>query len=226
MATDDDLDGAGEGVESRLGAWATRGLDLEDLDPTDRQDIRDGILTTAGLTSTVFEGERGEGAAVGHVLMADYDDDADPLQLREETSQIRGVNALFESSTASWHFYNLSVRPLDDQLVSALRLHGDSEHTSVSSRRGMFVLRGWPKLHEDGTVYKPEPRLEDVWTVGLGDEETPPQSRPHWEFIEDTARRQGYDLDADLSGVEWVGDRTTISEYMTVTDELKREVWG
>jgi hypothetical protein len=188
------------------------------------ESVEDGILRSAGLSSGVVAGESEH---IGHVLMVDYDDGADPWRLREETDR-RGINALLRSSPGSYHYYHLSVETLDDQLLSALRMRGDPAHVSASARRGYFVLRWTGKVRSGGERYKSAPELVDLWTSG-DPEEWSPQSRPHAEALLTRAREDDLDdeareLESLLDDVDMVGDRAILSKYQTMTDALKEEV--
>jgi hypothetical protein len=210
----------------------------------DRSDVESEILETAGVTSPVWSAPRDEEDAtiVGHVLLADYDEDvsfpSDGRDLsriervEEEARSLDGVSALFESSPGSYHVWSLSVDDLSGRVLDALALHGDPMHTAVSWRRSMFVLRCAPKTYSesidagDPETYKPAPRLLDV----IESESEDPQSRPHMELLRSLAEQQDRgDLVEDVGedAHEWVGtpDSVGVSRYMTVTDDLKREVW-
>lgn len=223
--------------------------ELRDLVETGRVDysaIEDEILETAGVSSPVWTAppEDEDATIVGHVLLADYDDDVsiprdDDEQdasrldmIRSEARSLDGVSAIFESSTGSFHLWNLSVDDLSGRVLQSLALHGDPMHTAVSWRRSMFVLRCSPKTYSrsidegEPEVYKPAPRLVDV----IEQETDEPQSRPHLELLRTLAREQDREdvVEAiDVEAFEWVGtpDSVGISRYMTVTDDLKREVW-
>ena len=214
----------------------------------DRSDVEEQILETAGITSPVWIEDASTESGVtieGHVLLADYDDDisiprddADDASLsrldliKREAERLDGVTALFESSTGSYHLWNLSVENLSGRVLQALALHGDPMHVAVSWRRSMFVLRCSPKVYstsiDDGEPerYKPAPTLIDV----LDSESDFPQSSGHFEMLRTLAEEQGREqlLDAvDVDAHQWIGepDRVEVSRYMTVTDDLKREVW-
>lgn len=210
----------------------------------DRSDVESEILETAGVTSPVWTAppDREDATIGGHVLLADYDDDvsfpSDDRDLsrrervEEEARSLDGISAVFESSTGSYHVWNLSVDDLSGRVLDALALHGDPMHTAVSWRRSMFVLRCSPKVFSesiddgDPETYKPAPKLVDV----IPSESDDPQSRPHWELIRSLAEEQDREglLDyIDQSRFDWVGtpDSIGVSRYLTVTDDLKREVW-
>lgn len=200
----------------------------------DVEEIEEGVLRSAGLSSGVVEDGDDH---VGHVLMADYDGgDADALTIRDETDLV-GINALLRSSEGSYHYYNLSVRELDDQLVTALRLHGDPQHVASSARRGYFVLRWTGKVFASGERagdrYKNAPELFDVWTTGAPEEWGAPQSRPHVEALRTRAEEDGLDdVVADLEvllnhdSIEYTGESVILSKYQTMTDDLKADVRG
>jgi len=188
------------------------------------ESLTDGVLRSAGLSSGVIDDGENH---IGHVLMADYDGDCDPLTMRDETD-LPGLNVLLESSPGSYHYYNLSVRPLEEQLVQALRLHGDAEHVRQSARRGYFVLRWTGKVHEDGARYKEPPTVYDVWTV---DGDDTPQSLPHILALRERAVDDGESeavgtLEGAVEEYETVGEQCILSQYMTMTDDLKAEVSG
>lgn len=225
-------------------------LDPEELErlietgEPDRSEVESEILETAGVTSPVWSAPREEEDAtiVGHVLLADYDEDvsfpSDGRDLsriervEEEARSLDGVSAVFESSTGSYHVWSLSVDDLSGRVLDALALHGDPMHTAVSWRRSMFVLRCSPKVYSESIdagepeTYKPAPRLLDV----IATESEEPQSRPHLELLRSLAEQQDrLDLveSIDEDRYSWVGtpDSVGVSRYMTVTDDLKREVW-
>lgn len=182
----------------------------------------EGIVSTAGVSSAVGDGE---GGMVGHVLLLDADD-ADPLAAHRAVDGMEGVTALLESSAGSWHLWNLSVRPFDETTLSALSWQlADAQHVAQSYRRGYAVLRWVAKVREDGTNYKERPALRRL-EVDLSDE-TPPQSRPHLAALNEVARE---DPDAPDPVVvpedRLVGasDGLRMDRYQTLTDEVKREI--
>lgn len=218
--------------------------DLIERGEPDYSDIEEQILETAGVTSPVWDGspDEDDSTIVGHVLLADYDDDVSfpsddrnlsrRARVEEEARSLDGVSAIFESSPGSYHVWNLSVEDLSGRVLQALALHGDPMHVAVSWRRSMFVLRCSPKTYSrsidegEPEVYKEAPTLLDV----VESESEEPQSRPHYELLRTLAREQDRVdvVDAiDVEAHEWVGtpDSVGVSRYMTVTDDLKREVW-
>lgn len=214
----------------------------------DRAAIETEVLETAGITSKVevHAPETETGVDVeGHILLADYDDDIsfprdgdEDLsrfeRVEREARELDGITAILESSPGSYHVWCLTVENLSERILQALAMHGDPMHVAVSWRRSMFVLRCAPKTYSrsidegEPVTYKDAPELIGIYTS----ESDRPQSRGHFEMLRTLADHQGPEPleaieDVDLDRYEWVGEREriTVSRYLTVTDELKREVW-
>lgn len=215
---------------------------FEDGELPDMEEIRGEILETGGISSAVYE----DGVLVGHILLGDYDDDVSfPLdddrtaemtrqeRIEDEIEGREGIHALLRSSSGSYHVWDLGVAPLRARVIDALRLHGDPMHTAVSLRRGQFILRCTPKVYShalddgDAAVYKEAPELVSVSV----EDSVRPQSRGHLEMLRAIAEEQDrldrVPVEPGDPRFNWRGDRDDIltSRYLTVTDELKREVW-
>lgn len=212
------------------------------------EEILDGILQTSGVTSGVYAEEADsptDAEPCGHILMCDYDDDVSfPSGFDGETREERvlsetrerleetgsPVAVVLKSSPGSYHVWDLGVTALGEALLEALERHGDPMHAAVSKRRRKFVLRGSAKRYtETGEVYKEAP---EVTHVLVRKESRLPASLPHIRYLASLADRQGEEQKAELlraarDGVRTVGDGETleVSRYLTVTDDLKREVW-
>jgi len=159
----------------------------------------------------------------GHVLLLDYDDGATYADVRAEAGRFDGVTAILESSTGSFHVWNLTVRDLDDQLLTALRTGSDAMHVQQSAKRGRFILRCGPKFRIDDEGrpterYKPAPEVVDVWATPTEE----PTSEPHLRLLEALIDEQGSDLEVDRDAVDGVGERVIRSEYLTMDDSTKR----
>lgn len=182
----------------------------------------DEILETSGLLSHV----RADDETIGHVLMIEYDDldDVDgvmrPIRAAE---RMPGISVLLRSSQGSYHVYGLSVRPVEEQLLDAMRKDGDVWAARWAARRGYFVLRVLPKTRsESGEIYKEAPEPIRVFNS----ESDYPQSKPHADMLLDLARSHGADdVEGDLLEAldehELAGDGLRVDHYQTVTDDAK-----
>lgn len=209
-----------------------RGLDggYEGFDPEEVAErvADEGIVFTKGVSSAVLDGED----AVGHVLLLDCDG-VDALTAHKAAAAMSGVTALLESSSGSYHVWNLTVRPWEDAILEGLSWRVvDSEHVAQSYRRDRYVLRAFPKVHGDGEVYKSAPRLLEVYVDLERDEDGEPlerfaQSRPHLLLLEGLAERPESEVDPadvpDVADVPTVGPRDglAVDSYMTLTDDAK-----
>jgi hypothetical protein len=190
-------------------------------------DSLEGVIKTIGISSGVVETDTSDDHdVIGHVLLLDYDEGVNPVELRREVEDLPGVVALFESSTGSFHAWCLSIADLDDQLLRGLQTSTDPQHVQSSAKRGYYVLRVGPKLRaERGDVYKRAPELIDVY-CSQSDLE---QSWAHWQVIRDRIEEsEDVEVDPDsieqLVGDSWRGDRVIQSQYLTMSDRLKEEV--
>lgn len=188
------------------------GLDADDVG-------RESILYTAGLSSTVLDGDE----VVGHTLLLDLDD-VDQDEVRDAAQSAAGVRAVFESSPGSYHLWVLSVEEFEDAILSGLSWQvADAEHVKQSYRRGRYVLRIVAKVREDGETYKEAPRLRAVYA---DDEVEAPISRPHLRWIEQSAAEQDVDIEDVIESIDeddLVGsdDGLIMDRYMTIDDETK-----
>lgn len=187
--------------------------------------------------------------AVGHAMMLDYDDDVSfPAgydggdrgeKVRNETRERMAetgspVSVVLRSSPGSYHVWELGVDSLRRRILEALERHADPMHAAVSKRRDKFVLRATAKRYtETGEVYKDAPEVCSVH-INSRAQTNLAMSEPHAEYLATLADKQG--REAPMSELRWaledsdiatVGDPETleVSQYLTVTDDLKREVW-
>lgn len=175
------------------------------------------IVTTTGVNSTVAV----DGEAIGHILLLDYDGSSSYLTMREETANLPGINALFESSPGNWHVWNLTVRSRDDTALKMLQLHADEKHTPIGYRRGRWTLRIAQKTRNGGEIYKEPPDMLDVWTNPTDKE----QSLPHTRLLEAIARQNEVSFSAPDS-VPYTGAGYVTEKYMSITDDMKARLRG
>lgn len=190
-----------------------------DIDQLDEEPDEDGIVYTAGLSSTVLDGDD----VLGHTLLLDLDD-VDQPDVRDAAQQASGVRAVFESSPGSYHLWILSVEDFEQAILSGLSWQiADCQHVKQSYRRGRYVLRIVAKVREDGSTYKPAPTLRAVYA----DEEIEGVvSRPHLSWIREQAAEDGVDLPEELEEIDeesLVGseDGLIMDRYMSIDDETK-----
>jgi hypothetical protein len=193
-------------------------------------DTDDEIVTTAGVTSHVFEGDDGDEIA-GHVLLLDLDDAAliDAVKVADD---LEGVAAVLQSSAGSFHVWGLSVSTFREQTIRAMSYHdGDDKHVGSSWRRGYAVLRVTGKLQADGETYKERPTVCHVSPSGADG----PHSAAHAAMLRSLIREQPEPpkgVPSALSpseapeGVEYIGDVThlRLDSYHTLTDDGKEAV--
>jgi hypothetical protein len=196
----------------------------EPIGPDGVAEVANHMVSASGLSSGVPDGD---GDVLGHVLMLDYDDVRDILAIIGDLEPMDGVSVVLESSSGSYHGYNLSVRPFADAIVDGARSESDLRHVRASARRGYYVLRITDKLRGDGEVYKDAPT--PVW-VGVSDSDRP-QSEGHLRMLEDAAREDDRpDLADDLADaqerLQTIGDGTLVDHYLTVDDYLKSAARG
>lgn len=163
--------------------------------------------------------------SLGHVLLLDFDDGMDYIEVRQQAARFDGVTAVLESSPGSYHVWNLSVDGLDEQVLTALRAGSDPMHCQQSLRRGRLIVRCAPKWRVDDEgrpieEYKAAPQVLDLWAT----ETDVPQSAPHLQLLAARAEEQGVEIDVDpdvLNG-GLVGEQVIRSEYLTMDDATKR----
>jgi hypothetical protein len=113
------------------------------------------ILTTSGLLSMVRDDEE---ETLGHIYMTEWDDVETVLPSIAAAERKPGISILLRSSPGSYHLYNLSVRPINEQIRDVAAGSGDLGHVRWAARRGYFVLRLLPKYREEtGKIYKHQP---------------------------------------------------------------------
>jgi len=183
------------------------------------EQVSEQTLRTSGLLSTVLDRESEE--PLGHILMLDYDDCSDVTGRISMLDSEPGVSVLLESSSGSYHGYNLSVRSIEEQIYRAAQTESEPGHVRSSARRDHFVLRWIDKFREcDGETYKPAPSV--IWCSITESEE--PQSAPHLRALAQRAEEDGEEEIAealrDYSG-ETVGSSISLDHYQTLTDEIK-----
>jgi hypothetical protein len=166
---------------------------------------------------------------------AGYEGETRRERVREETQRRMEetgspLSVVLRSSTGSYHVWELGVASLGERILEALERHADPMHAAVSKRRGKFVLRATAKRYtETGEIYKEAPEVTGVHTAPY---DRIPVSSPHAEYLAALAEKQDREGEADriryvLDESPTVGDSETleVSQYLTVTDDLKREVW-
>lgn len=101
------------------------------------------------------------GDPVGHILMADMDRVGSLYRVQSIADRFRGLSMIFRSSKHSYHLYNLSVMPFEDQLDRIRRIDPvDDSFVSLSEDRGKFVLRIAAKKDMDtADPIKPQPKF-------------------------------------------------------------------
>lgn len=196
-------------------------MNTENPHPENTEQIADELLTTKGVNSPVFT----DGELTGHVQLADYDDlpKGGESDMWEEVEDLPGVTAVFQSSPDSYHVWNLTVRPFGDTLEELLWLHGDMEHVAIGFRRGYWTLRFWAKERTTGhggriEEYKTAPEPVEL----IANPTTEPQSIGHWNLLKYLLPVDPPRPDREVT--EWVGEDIQVMQYMTITDELKREI--
>jgi len=186
--------------------------------PRDLPERTNETLVASGMLSTVSDAE-GEG--LGHILMLDYDDIQQVSPVISMLDHQPGVSVLLQSSRGSYHAYNLSVRPIEQQIYRAAQTESEAGHVRSSARRDYFVLRWTAKLRDsDMSEYKPAPEV--IWYSVTSTEE--PQSKPHLQALAQRARENDSPEVADaLEGYpgETIGSNLSVEHYQTLTDEMK-----
>lgn len=180
----------------------------------------DEILETSGLKSQVLDSDDD---VIGHCLMIEWDEVDDVMIPIRTAHRCPGISILLRSSPGNYHLYNLSVRPLETQLVDALRKNGDVYQSRWAARRGNFVLRILPKIRmESRDCYKPAPEPVRVFSS----ESDHPQSEPHAKMLLDICGEQqlpeiGQQLIDAMEEHDLVGSGLQADHYRTVTDDIK-----
>lgn len=179
------------------------------------------ILTTSGLLSMVRDEQE---ETMGHIYMTEWDDVETVLPSLAAAERKPGISILLRSSPGSYHLYNLSVRPINEQIRDVAAGSGDLGHVRWAARRGYFVLRLLPKYREEtGKIYKQQPEILRVFDSPSEFD----QSAPHLDLFEDLAQQQGAEdaletLQAAREQHETVGVGISVDHYQTVTDHAKR----
>jgi len=191
--------------------------------PRDLPERTNETLLASGMLSTVSDAE-GEG--LGHILMLDYDDIQQVSPVISMLDHQPGVSVLLQSSKGSYHGYNLTVRPIEQQIYRAAQTESEAGHVRSSARRDYFVLRWTAKLREpDKTEYKPAPEV--IWcSVSETDD---PQSEAHLQALAQRAREtDSPEVAAELESYsgETVGSNLSVEHYQTLTDEMKGREGG
>lgn len=193
----------------------------EDPEPVSVEQVEQETLRAGGMLSTVRSAQDGEQDVVGHVLMLDWDSVSDVTGRISMLDSEPGVSVLLQSSSGSYHGYNLSVRPIEQQIYRAAQTESEHGHVQSSARRDHFVLRWTPKLREtDMSTYKPAPEV--IWCSIT--ESDAPQSRPHLNALINRARESGeQEIAEQLRSVccKTVGSSLSVEHYQTFTDEIK-----
>lgn len=173
---------------------------------------RNEILTTNSVNSHVKDSD---GEVFGHVALFDYDM-ATVEDIREDFGDMEGITLLLESSENKYHVWNLSVRPVDETALTMLPTETDLKHVRSGYRRGFWRLRAGPKYRPSMDVYKGAPELVRMW-ANMTDR---PQSLPHWRVADAL-----HGLPDRPVKMNWVGDACSTTEYRTLTDEMKEEMY-
>ena len=176
----------------------------------------DGILTTTGVTSEVFNDSE---ELEGHILLADYDstDGCSYDMMLEDIINLDGITVLLESSKNSYHVWNLTVRGEKEALAAKADLHDDAKHLKIGWRRGRWTLRLTGKHSIDGSEYKSAPQIRRV----IGNATDKPQSEAHFKLLKALAEKQEFDLGVSEDSYEFTGAEASTEQYMTVVDDLK-----
>ena len=191
--------------------------------PVTADEIESGTVLATGVSSVVLSEREGDDLDVeGHALLLDLDD-VGPMQAYQVLGRFDGISALLRSSSGSWHLWNLSVRPLDDRLLTALRTPSEALHVQQSAKRGRFILRVSPKWRVDDEGrprgrYKASPEVEEVVHQPSDD----PQSFPHLQLLEELAEDSIGVGPRDIDDL--IGERLVRSDYLTLDDGTKRRV--
>lgn len=131
------------------------------------------IFECKAINSTVLK----EDEIIGHVLLSDYDDT--PVStIIEENGGREGINLILESSKDKFHYYNLTVKSLDEVSLEKLELHEDSKHNAIGYKRKKHTLRFGKKVNGDEKI-KPFPDFHSCWV----NETDKPQSLPHFNIL-------------------------------------------
>lgn len=187
------------------------------------------LLTTRGITSEVST----DSEVIGHALLVDYDGHCPYHRLLDDCKDLPGLTVVFESSPGSWHVWNTTVRTKEETALAMLARKCDPMHISVGYRRGRWTLRVGPKEDIDQSNsssedYKDAPEPLTWWV----NETTRPQSAAHVRLAGARLLDHGcVDGPEPLARVrarapEMVGEHYRLEQYLTMTDELKREVDG
>jgi len=197
--------------------------DLTEID-ADRDEVpEDHILETTGLLSFVSSSCDCDPETLGHVFMAEWDQINDVMIPLSIASQKPGISILLRSSPTSYHLYNLSIRPFEEQIRDAAAGSGDLGHVRWAARRGYFVLRILEKwFAESGEIYKDAPEIISVFDS----RSKFPQSARHLELFKQTSRDRGQDeilkeLEEAAENHELIGDTLSVDHYQTLTDQAK-----
>lgn len=183
------------------------------------------ILTARGVTSEVPA--HGEQVAPGHVLLMDYDDETTHTRVLDESKQLPGVTAIFESSPHKYHVWNATVRSRRDAALAMLERKVDPMHISIGFRRGRWTIRCGPKnqinasegpdVAELENPYKTEPKPLQVW-VNECDQR---QSLAHVRMIDARFEQDVEAIARERCPDDLAGDAFRLEHYISLTDELK-----
>lgn len=185
----------------------------------------DHLLTTRGVTSEVGTGE----SVVGHVMLMDYDDQASTSRILEDTQNLPGLTAIFESSPGKYHVWNTTVRGVEGTALKMLGCKCDPMHISIGYRRRRWTLRVGPKDSVNARAESEEVRRESnppkplSWWVN---ETEFNQSDPHIGLLAAIFGRDGGEADRIVHRAESrcpnrVGRSSRIERYLTLVDEVK-----
>jgi len=170
------------------------------------------ILETVGISSKVFRGDN----FLGHILLLDYDH-MEKVRVLRNIAELPGISILRPSSATGWHVWNLTIRTRDETGLLGLKMWSDALHHAVSYQRSNWILRIGPKLDQKNSEYKPAPGNIEVFS----NDTLQAQSLPHLQILK---TRFQYRFTKIENRFQFAGDRTLLETYMTVSDELKKEL--
>ena len=174
--------------------------------------IKSEILETTGISSKVFRGCN----FLGHILLLDYDN-CSKDRILQNIGKLPGISILRPSSATGWHVWNLTIRSRDETGLLGLKMWSDALHHAVSYQRSNWILRIAPKYDVEYNEYKPEPGNIEVFS----NDTLEPQSMPHLDILKS---RFQYRFTKIENRFQFVGDKTIIETYQTVTDKLKEHL--
>lgn len=176
-----------------------------------RKIVKNEILTTQGVKSYVLDGD----TIQGHVFLGDLDGISQEL-IMYEFGEMPGINILWRSSDKGYHIWNLTIRSLDETALIGLKSHTDCKHVSHGYKFKRWVLRITPKWTSERGAYKDEPSFIQSWY----NKTSRFQSKAHyWLF-----KAMTHTTIKNTQNAKFKGSTLKIDEYMTITDEMKKQM--